>query len=689
MFDRGGSDSSHLSSHHCSLPIDRYKDSILYLLERHRVLIIIGETGSGKSTRIPQILFSSGLYNDEYGSSSSCSQETSGPHRHRLIGITQPRRIAAIQLARRVSQELDCELGTTVGYAVRFKDVTSPDHTMIKYLTEGLLIKEMIQDPCLEKYAAIMIDEVHERNLNTDIILGLMKCIVAKRADLKLILSSATPNIDSIVKFFDYNNQGITTLANRNQLSEAAAVLSVEGKTYPLTIYYKKEPVANYLDECVKTAITIHEVNRLASGKILIFLTGQDEVDYVRERLDDYAQTSSTRLDLKRLIILPLHASLDPEEVDRVFERRGPNERACIVATNIAETSVTIEDVAFVIDCGFVKMKFYDHKTGTDSLVRVPISKNSARQRAGRAGRTRDGKVYRLYTEAEHQKLCVETIPEIQRCSLTEVIMLLKTLGVDDLQRFPLASPMPMNNLKTGIELLYALKAMDESGSLTHIGELMSLMDIDPRLARILVSPESTSCTRDLCRLVGVLQVKEIYIKSDRRCSPLWLNSNLSKVCVSEGDLPSYLNIMNKFLNNQSSRWAAKHNLKYQALVNAEEIAKKLEARLRRLNIRATSCNGRLTTIQKSLVSGLFMNAAYLHPSGDYRTVKGDLVVHIHPTSVYYEMIERPSHVVFVELLNTTKTYMRHMMSIEPDWLLEAAPHFYTFATECEVRYPR
>lgn len=674
----GGGHCDNNSLSNCSLPIDKHKESILYSLERHRVLIIIGETGSGKSTRIPQILFSAGIYNDS-------RIDKDGSNKQRLIGITQPRRIAAIQLAQRVSQDLGCELGTTVGYAVRFKDVTSPYHTVIKYLTEGLLIREMIRDPLLDNYSVIMVDEVHERNLNTDLILGLLKCVIAKRIDLKLIISSATPNINAIQKFFDYSDQ--CNMFHGSPLPEVPMVIPIQGKAYSLQIYYKKEPVANYLDACVETVISIHESNRLASGKILIFLTGQEEIELVCERLKDYALASSSRLDLKQLVILPLHAALRPEEVETVFENRGHNERACIVSTNIAETSITIRDIAFVIDCGFVKIKFFDHKTGTDLLVRVPISKNSARQRAGRAGRTRDGKVYRLYTEAEFQKLPVETTPEIQRCSLSEVIMLLKTLGVDDMQGFPLLSAMPHSNLKSGVEVLYALEAIDCLGCLTHTGELMSQLNIDPRLARILVCPNSSSCIQDLCRLVAVLQIKDIYLKPARNSSALWSNSSLAKICVSEGDLPSYLNIMNNFINNQRSlRWAEKHNLRYQALVHATEIAAKLELRLRTLGIRVSSSNGRLITIQKSLVSVLFMNAAYLHPNGDYKTVKGDQIVHVHPTSVYYEMLDRPSYVVFVELLDTSRTYMRHIMSIELDWLLEAAPHFYTFATDSEMR---
>lgn len=653
------------------LPIDKHQKSILYLLEKHRVLIVVGETGSGKSTRIPQILFSSGCYNEN----KQKDESTSTTKEKMVICITQPRRIAAIQLARRVSENLNCNLGSTVGYAVRFKDVTDSEQTMIKFMTDGLLLKEILFDPLLSKYSVIMVDEVHERNLNTDLLLGCLKCIMMKRKDLKIIVCSATMNVDSMTKFFTYNHSQV---CSEPDTFKRPAVLCVQGKSYPVKVYYRKEPVPNYMDASVETAINIHENNRLASGKILIFLTGQDEVDYVHERLIDFSRTISSRLDLKKLQVFPLYASLKHEEISKAFESYGRNTRVCIVATNVAETSLTIDDVAFVIDSGFTKIKIYDHKTGMDSLIKVPISKSSAKQRAGRAGRTRSGIVYRLYREEDYDRLDEYTVPDVQKSSLTETVMMLKSLGVSNLQQFPLVSALPEQNLEAAREILYALQAIDEESQLTSSGHIMANFNLDPKLSKILVSLESSNCTLEACRIAAMLQVKEIFVKPGRHASSLWTNSNLTKICVSEGDLPSYLNIINGFINsNMNSKWAERRSLNHQALLSAVEISSKLESKLKKCGIKITSCNGRVGIVQRSMVSGLFSNAAYLHPCGDYKTVRGDETIYVHPTSVFHEMVERPQNVVFVEILNTTRTYMRHIMSIEQNWLLEAAPHYY------------
>lgn len=669
--------------------IERYEKELLYLLDKRQVLIVVSETGSGKSTRIPQILFHARIYNHE----NDIIEDRSLPgsmigYRHKLIGITQPRRVAAAQLAQRVSSNLGCSLGTTVGYAIRFKDVTSAEHTQIKFMTEGLLIREMMIDPLLEKYSVIVIDEAHERNLNTDILLGLLKCILLKRNDLKLIICSATLDVDAISKFFTYPEEKLTE-SNRDLLFGPPAILSAEGRTYPIKIYYKKQPVSNYLDATVETVKDIHENSRLSAGKILIFLTGQDEVDLVCQRLNDYALAASSRIDLKQLVVLPLYASLKPEQISMVFDEHGRNTRVCVISTNVAETSLTIDGIAFVVDCGFVKLRVFDHKTGVDTLVRLPISKSAAKQRAGRAGRTREGCVYRLYPKSEYDKLETNTIPEIQRSSLAEVVMLLKSLGVENVQTFPLISPMPTRNLCSALETLYALQAIDDLGRLSQIGELMAQLNLDPKFSKMLVSPQSAGCIQEVCRIAALLQLKDIHIRPPRQvASSLWTNESLVKLCAIEGDMPSYLNILNAFLNNnKSQKWAERRFLNYQALTNALEIASKLESQLKSNGISVTCANGRTELLHKAIVSGLFANAAYLHPSGDYRTIRGEQTVYVHPTSVFSELVEdKPKFVIFAELLNTTKPFMRHILSIERDWLLEAAPDYYTFGTEMTQR---
>lgn len=661
-------------------PIDEYERHILYLLEIKQVLIVVGETGSGKSTRIPQILFSAGKYNKQNPNyvAENTEPKVQPKSKHIQICITQPRRVAAVQLAQRVSQDLGCKLGDTVGYAIRFEDVTHPEHTQIKFMTEGLLIREMLFDPLLEKYSVIILDEVHERNLNTDILLGLIKCVLVQRPDLRVIICSATLDIGSIESFFTLNNQ-------------KPAVLCARGKSYPVKIYYKKQPVANYLDAAVETVRDIHESVRLASGKILVFLTGQDEVDYVCQFLNAYAATLSNRLDIQQLIVLPFHASLKPEEISKVFDEHGTTTRVCIVSTNIAETSLTIKNVAYVIDCGFVKYKLYDSQTATECLIKVPISKSSAKQRAGRAGRTRKGVVYRLYPESEYEKLQENTLPEIQRSPLLETITLLMSLGVENVTTFPLVSKMPRTNLVSALELLYALQAIDDRGKLSETGQLMAQFNLDPRLSKMLVSLQSACCTKEACKIAAILQVKEIYTQSGRHANNLWSNQDLQNLCSSQGDLITYLNILNSFMEKpRNKKWADRRCLNYQALVNASNIADKIERQVRGCGLNITSSRGRTETIQRSVVSGLFANAAYLHPSGDYKTIRGEQSVHIHPTSVFSnELIEKPKFVVFVEILTTTRAYMRHIMGVEQSWLLEAAPHYYTFATSLQMARDR
>lgn len=656
-------------------PIDEYKAHLLYLLEKRQVLIVVGETGSGKSTRIPQFIVSAGIYNrfDDGNTDGHPKQ----------ICVTQPRRVAAIQLAHRVANDLKCDVGTAVGYAIRFKDLTDPQQTMIKYVTEGLLIREMMSDPLLQRYSVIIIDEVHERNLNTDTLLGLLKCILIKRKDLKLIVCSATPNIDLFRKFFSYQFKNPD---QRNLINNEPAILHTRGKRYPLKIFYKDQPVPDYLEASIGTVKDIHETSRLASGKILVFLTGQDEVDYVCNRLNDYSLTISKRLDLQQLLVLPLYASLKPEEISKAFDEHGRTTRVCIVATNVAETSLTISGIAYVIDCGFVKLRIHDCKTGIDALIRVPISKSSAKQRAGRTGRTREGIVYRLYSHSHYDKLNEDTTPEIQRSPLMETVIMLKALGVDDVSKFPLISKMPKDNLVAALELLYALQAIDEQGSLTGAGLIMATFNLDPRISKMLVSLESAACTQEACKIAAVLQVKEIFTKSGRRAEELWSNANLVNLCAEEGDIISYLNILNSFLHNQKSqKYAEKRNLNYHALLDAVEIADKLEALLRRAGLSLTSSLGRTDVVRRSVVSGLFPNAAYLHASGTYKTIKGDQTIYIHPTSVFSKVIDRPKLVVFAEILSTNKLYMRHIMSTERDMLLNAAPHYYNFSTSLEM----
>lgn len=394
------------------LPVFRSRTDILYLLEKHRVLIVTGETGSGKSTQIPQYLMEAGW-----------------AQKGQMIGVTQPRRMAAITLARRVAEEKGCFVGQEVGYCVRFDECFDREMTKIKFMTEGILVNEIMASPLLPTYSVLMLDEAHERTLLTDTSLGLMKKILLKRLDLRLIISSATLEAEVLKQFFhnDIESKNIS-----------AEILSIQGRTYPVEVYYLSNPVPNYVKASVETVVKIHETQRM--GHVLVFLTGQDEVEEAVTLLKEYSRNTKNTPGIPSMYVLPLYGSLPQSEQMKAFQPFSQKVRKVVVATNIAEASVTINGIVYVVDCGFVKLNFFNPKTSTDALVVVPESQSSATQRAGRAGRVSSGKVYRLLREDDFKQLPLFTTPEIQRSNLSTFILQLKSLGVDNIAHFSFPS---------------------------------------------------------------------------------------------------------------------------------------------------------------------------------------------------------------------------------------------------------
>ncbi|CAG7729660.1 unnamed protein product, partial [Allacma fusca] len=446
------------------LPVAKYREDVLYLLETHQVVVLVGETGSGKSTQIPQFLVEAGWTSDG-----------------KIIGITQPRRVAATSLASRVADESGSILGDEVGYSIRFDDKVDPQRTRIKYMTEGILIQEMMADPLLRSYSVIMLDEIHERTLNSDILMGLLRKIIKKRKDLKLVVSSATVDAEELKSFFNTK-----TASEGRGKKDTGVILSMEGRSHPIEIYHSLEPVPDYIRETVETALKIHETE--GPGDILVFLTGQEEVDRAVTLMEENKSRSRGRSKLE-LLILPMYGSLPPRDQLKVFHSTPRDSRKIVFATNIAETSITIPGIVYVIDCGFVKMRWFNPDTYTDSLVVVPISQASATQRAGRAGRVRPGKVYRLFPESEYNKLPKCSPPEIQRMDLSCAILKLKALGIDNIVHFNFPSPPPPKNLVSAVELLFALGALDGQGDLTKpIGEQMAELPMVPTFSKLILS---------------------------------------------------------------------------------------------------------------------------------------------------------------------------------------------------------
>lgn len=559
------------------LPIFNYRNHLLYLLEQHNTVIIVGETGSGKSTQVPQYLVESGW------TSSTNSK----------VIVTQPRRIAAINLATRVADERGTTLGDEVGYAIRFEECCDKERTAIKFVTEGILLREMMGDPLLSKYCVVVVDEAHERSINTDLCVGLLKKIQRKRPDLRIIISSATAQAESFQKFLTTKQQ-------------TPVILTVEGRTYPIEVFYSQNAVADYLKATVDTVMQIHMSDD--DGDILAFLTGQDDVEKVVSMLIEYLKKLQSEGNRKYLKVLALYSSMPSSEQLRVFEKSSRRTRRVIVSTNIAETSLTIDNINFIVDCGFVKMKVYNPKTAVESLVVCEASKASLEQRAGRAGRCRKGKVYRLFTEESVEKLRDFTVPEMQRSNLTSVILQLKALGVDNVLRFDFLSPPPAQCMVRGLELLYAFGAIDADGHLTdELGLKMAEFPLNPMLVTMLLNSEKFGCSDEIVSIAALLQVRAIF-QFPHGAEKMKAKIEQRKFSVAEGDHLTLLNAYESWADegNKSKKWCGQFYLNYKGLQRADKIRAQLVKYLNRFSIKRVSCDGNVTKVQRCIVSGFF-----------------------------------------------------------------------------------
>lgn len=426
------------------LPIARHRREILFAVETHATTVVVGETGSGKTTQVPQYLLEAGWC--EGG---------------RMVACTQPRRVAAMTVAQRVAEEVGCSLGQTVGYAIRFEDVQTQGVTALKFCTDGVLLREMMSDPLLSKYSVIMVDEAHERALPTDLLLGLLKKVQKRRPDLRLIISSATMQAQAIAGFFDASTTWRQPEPRVGTVLRTPAVLSVEGRTHSVQVHYLEEPCSDYVRASVQTVVDIQMED--LPGDVLVFLTGQQECEAAVQLLEQEASRLRRSRGLSlRLMPLALYAGLPGAAQLQAFEPTPRGYRKVVVATNIAETSVTIDGVVYVVDCMFAKQRFHNPLTGLEFLLAAPISKASATQRAGRAGRVRPGFCFRLGTEEDYQQLPETTVPEMQRSSLAGVVLQLKALGVDNLMAFEWLAPPPAEALVRALELLHALGAIGD-----------------------------------------------------------------------------------------------------------------------------------------------------------------------------------------------------------------------------------
>uniref|UniRef100_A0A4X1TN55 Probable ATP-dependent RNA helicase DHX35 n=1 Tax=Sus scrofa TaxID=9823 RepID=A0A4X1TN55_PIG len=597
----------------------------------------------------------------------------------RVVGVTQPRRVAAVTVAGRVAEERGAVLGHEVGYCIRFDDCTDPLATRIKFLTDGMLVREMMVDPLLTKYSAVMLDEAHERTLYTDIAIGLLKKIQKKRGDLRLIVASATLDAE---KFRDFFNQNDTSDPTR----DTCVILTVEGRTFPVDIFYLQSPVPDYIKSTVETVMKIHQTE--GDGDILAFLTGQEEVETVVSMLIEQARALG-RTGMKRhLRVLPMYAGLPSFEQMKVFERVSRSVRKVIVATNVAETSITISGIVYVIDCGFVKLRAYNPRTAIECLVVVPVSQASANQRAGRAGRSRSGKCYRLYTEDAFDQLPQSTVPEMQRSNLAPVILQLKALGIDNVLRFHFMSPPPAQSMVQALELLYALGGLDKDCRLTEpLGMRIAEFPLNPMFAKMLLESGNFGCSQEILSIAAMMQIQNIFVvPSNQKSQAIRVHR---KFAVEEGDHLTMLNVYEAFIkHNKNSQWCQEHFLNYKGLVRAATVREQLKKLLVKFQVPKKSSEGDPDPVLRCIVSGFFANAARFHSTGVYRTIRDDHELHIHPASVLYAE-KPPRWVIYNEVIQTSKYYMRDVTAIESAWLLELAPHFYQQGTHLSLKAKR
>ncbi|GLU06194.1 hypothetical protein SLE2022_232450 [Rubroshorea leprosula] len=624
------------------LPIYSVRDELLQVIRENQVVVVVGETGSGKTTQLTQY-----LHEDRYT-------------KNGIVGCTQPRRVAAMSVAKRVSEGMETELGDKVGYAIRFEDVTGPN-TIIKYMTDGILLRETLKDSDLDKHRVIVMDEAHERSLSTDVLFGILKKVVARRRDFKLIVTSATLNAQKFSNFFG-----------------SVPIFHIPGRTFPVTTLYRKTPCEDYVEAAVKQAMTIHITS--PPGDILFFMTGQDEIEAACYALTERMEhlISSTEKIVPKLLILSIYSQLPADLQANIFQKAEDGARKFIIATNIAETSLTVDGIFYIIDTGYGKMKVYHPRMGMDALQVFPISRAAAGQRAGRAGRTGPGTCYRLYTQSAYlNEMLPSPMPEIQRTNLGNVVLLLKSLKIDNLLDFDFMDPPPKENILNSMYQLWILGALNNVGGLSDIGWKMVEFPLDPPLAKMLLMGEWLGCLDEVLTIVSMLSVPSVFLRPKDRAEES--DAAREKIFVSGSDHLTLLNVYKQWKANQyRGDWCNDHFLHVKGLRKAIEVRSQLLDILNTLKIPLTSSGLDSDIVRKAICSAYFYNAAKLEGVGVYVNCRNNMPCHLHPSSALYGMCDTAEYVVYHEAILTTKEYMHCVTMVQPQWLAEYGPMLFS-----------
>lgn len=619
------------------LPAYAAREEVLKVIRENPVVIIVGETGSGKTTQLTQYLHEDGY--SKYG----------------MIGCTQPRRVAAMSVAKRVSDEMGTELGGEIGYSIRFEDCTS-ESTIIKYMTDGILLRESLREPDLDNYSAVIMDEAHERSLNTDVLFGLLRDVITRRQDLRLIVTSATMDSGKFASFFG-----------------DVPVFTIPGRTFPVDMFFSRNVVEDYVEASVKQALQIHL--QADEGDILVFMPGQEDIEVtcelLVERLGDLDEAP-------QLAVLPIYSQLPSDLQAKIFQKAPDGLRKCVVATNIAETSLTVDGIKYVVDCGYCKLKVYNPRVGMDGLQVYPVSQANANQRMGRAGRTGPGMCYRLYTERQFKdELLPITVPEIQRTNLANVVLLLKSLGVEDLMAFHFMDPPPQDNLLNSQYQLWTLGALDNTGGLTPLGRAMVEFPLDPALSKMLLAAVDMGCSDDILTIVSMLSVPALFYRPKGREEEA--DAMREKFQVPESDHLTYLNIYRQWkLQKYSLNWCNKHFLHFKALKKVREVRQQLKEIMEQQKFDVVSAGNDEDLIRKCICTAYFHQACRLKGIGEYVNLRTGTPCHLHPTSALFGMGYTPDYIVYHELIMTSREFMQCVTAVEGGWLAEVGDKFFS-----------
>jgi len=677
------------------LPIDSVKDKLIAAVKTHKTTIVVGETGSGKSTRLPSYL--------------EIALNDGDDRKLKKVVCTQPRRVAAITIAERVANERRCNVGGDVGYTVRFDDKSGP-YTSVKYVTDGILLRESMNDPTLSNYDVVILDEAHERSLQTDVVMGILKQLQSKRNDLRVVVMSATIEVESFLSYFE----DVTTV-------------HVPGRMYPVDVLYTREREEDYKEATKLTCLHIHENEE--PGGVLVFLPGQEDIEDLQQLLEDELRDVVPKVrpdghlldpNMEDFIIFPLFAKMPPDEQRAAFQPAPAGVRKFILSTNMAETSLTISGIKYVVDPGFQKMKTISSHTGTEILKQTAISQSQAKQRAGRAGRESAGKCFRLYTEITYESLAVQSTPEIERVHLGQVYLQLLFQKVPNPSKFPFLSKPTQDVSRLALEQLVKLKAITTGAKreivLTAHGRNMAQLPLSPIFANLLLKSVEFYCVDEMLTAVSMLSTdNSIFVQPYTEEKKNARNRAMRNFNSPEGDFLTLVSIYREwekevgYTNGSALGWCKAHYLNCKALQRARHVRRQLcEIFEKNLHLdTSVRCTPRKEPFLRCLASGLHMNLARrvdrtlsatdtlrgigMQAKGTaFKIESSNEEVYVHPSSALFAVIQEQTmrqktrksrgkdrhdvslskieYCVFTDVMETTKKYMKNVVVIDKDW---------------------